>query len=75
MDNYLSTKQAAGIFGVSTRMIQKLVATNQIVAYKVGRCVRIPESSLEDYIQRNRMKGASQDIIPKAPYKPGDKLV
>lgn len=75
MDNYLTTKEAAAVLSVSMRHIQKLVADGQLLACKVGRCLRVSEASMEEYTQRNRVIPAAVPVAPASQYKPGDKLV
>lgn len=75
MDKYLTTQQVADVFGVSKRLIQKLIAAGEISAIKVGRCLRISQSSLEEYAKRNQVRSSSCSGIPRVQYRPGDKLV
>jgi excisionase family DNA binding protein len=75
IERYVTTQEAADVFHVSTRTIQNLVAKREIAVCKVGRCVRIPESSLEDYIRRNMVDKSSRGRTQKFQYTKGDKLV
>lgn len=50
---YLTAKQAAKEFGVSTQMLYKLKRLHT----KVGRLVRFRRADLENYLRRDRLAG------------------
>ncbi len=45
--------EAAEITSVSKNTIYKLVATGQIKSIRLGRAIRIPKKSLEEWIENN----------------------
>lgn len=53
-DRLLSPKEVAGELGVSVWTVYRLVKKGDLVAIRVGRLLRIPESSLEAFIDLNR---------------------
>lgn len=75
MKRYFTAQEAADTLSVSKRLIQKLVANGQLIACKVGRCIRISEESLEEYARRNQVVPAAVPNSPATKYKPGDRLV
>ena len=51
MDRLLSVRDAAEVLGTSERFPRRLIAERRIRFVRVGRHVRIPESSVQEYIQ------------------------
>lgn len=51
MDRLLTVAEAADVLGTSERMPRRLIAERRIRFVRVGRNVRIPESSIEEYIE------------------------
>ena len=47
-------ESAAPILNCSPRMVRKLVETRQLESVKVGALVRIEDSAIEAFIERNR---------------------
>ena len=75
MDNYITISEAAERAHVSTRLIQRLISDGHITAVKFGRCTRISEDSISDYVERQTIRPASRSETPVLRYKPGMKLV
>ncbi len=46
----LTRKEAAAFLGVSLTTVAQLLAEGALGAYRVRRCIRIPQSSLEAYL-------------------------
>ncbi len=50
MEELLSVDQAAEVLGTSARFPRRLIAERRIRFVRLGRLVRIPRSSLEQYV-------------------------
>lgn len=50
-----TTKQVSAELNVSTRTVQRLIRAQKISVVRVGRQLRIPHESLDDYLARNRV--------------------
>lgn len=53
LENYpavLNVEDVAGILGVTSKTVRKLIAQKQIVSVRVGRLIRIPKDRLIDYL-------------------------
>lgn len=48
----VSVREAATALGVSVRLVWRLLATEQLAKVQVGRCVRIPQVSLDEFIAK-----------------------
>jgi excisionase family DNA binding protein len=55
MEKFFTKRQAAEYFQVSQRTIDRLINRLNIPVYKIGRQVRIPESSLKLMMQKVHM--------------------
>jgi excisionase family DNA binding protein len=49
-DRLLTVDQAAELLGTSASFSRRLIADRKIRFVRVGRCVRIPESALAEFI-------------------------
>jgi excisionase family DNA binding protein len=49
----LSVPDVADVLGVSQKKVWSMVYSHEVDAVRIGRSVRIPESSLAELIQRN----------------------
>ncbi|MEM3906744.1 MAG: helix-turn-helix domain-containing protein [Nitrososphaerota archaeon] len=54
-DRLLSPKRVAEGLNVSIWTVYRLIKRGDLVAIRVGRLLRIPESSLEAFIDLNRL--------------------
>ncbi|MEM3448808.1 MAG: helix-turn-helix domain-containing protein [Candidatus Bathyarchaeia archaeon] len=54
-DRLLSPKRVAEELNVSIWTVYRMVRRGDLVAIRVGRLLRIPESSLEAFIDLNRL--------------------
>jgi excisionase family DNA binding protein len=64
----LTVKQAADALAVSPRLVYKLVKSGQLQGVRVGSAVRVEESDLKEYVERNRMEPAAAVLpTPKRP--------
>jgi len=54
-DRLLSPKRVAEELNVSIWTVYRLIKRGDLVAIQVGRLLRIPESSLEAFIDLNRL--------------------
>jgi len=53
--SWLSTREAAGQLGITTRTLYRLIDSGQIPAYKFGRVIRLKESEVEAFVQAARI--------------------
>jgi excisionase family DNA binding protein len=59
-DRLLTVDQAAELLGTSSSFPRRLIAERKIRFVRVGRCVRIPESALTEFITA----GTVQPVTP-----------
>jgi excisionase family DNA binding protein len=52
---FLTIREAAANFHVSTRTVRRWIEDGEIPAYRVGRIVRIARSDLEAFLARHRV--------------------
>lgn len=52
----LTVNEAASRLGMSPRFVYRACATGQIASFKLGRCVRISESALKDYLEAQQKR-------------------
>ena len=43
------------LLGVIQRTVYKLIDTGELVAFKIGRTIRLREQDLEEYLDRSRI--------------------
>ena len=53
----LNYREAADRLGVSERSVWKLVHERDLPAFRIGRAVRIPRASLEEFIESRLHRG------------------
>lgn len=53
--SWLSTKEAAEVLGVTQRTLYRLIDDGQLVAYQIGRVIRVQGEDIESYLQRSRI--------------------
>lgn len=58
-DEWLGTREAAEELGISQRTLYRLIDEGAIVAYQIGRNLRIRRSDLADYLERVRVRPGS----------------
>lgn len=51
---WLSLKQVQLILGIGRTKAYELVATGELPAIKIGRCVRVSRKELDEWIERRR---------------------
>ena len=56
MDRLLSAEEAAEVLGTSVQFPRRLIAQRRIRFVRVGRLVRIPESAIEEYIDKRTVE-------------------
>jgi excisionase family DNA binding protein len=61
-DRLLTVDQAAELLGTSAGFPRRLIAERKIRFVRVGRCVRIPESALAEFVAA----GTVQPVTPWA---------
>lgn len=52
---WLSTSQAAGQLGITTRTLYRLIDSGQLPAYRFGRVIRLKEKEVETFVERSRI--------------------
>jgi excisionase family DNA binding protein len=52
---WLSTSQAAGQLGITTRTLYRLIDSGQLPAYRFGRVIRLKEQEVESFVERSRI--------------------
>jgi excisionase family DNA binding protein len=62
----LTVKQAAETLAVSQKLVRKLLKGGQLQGARVGGAVRVVESGLHDYVERNRT-GPAAAVLPSRP--------
>jgi excisionase family DNA binding protein len=59
----LTYREASDALGVSERTVWSLVASKQLRAARIGRCVRIPRAELERFLsERAGVKSPLRDV-------------
>ena len=53
--SWLSTREAAGQLGITTRTLYRLIDSGQLPAYKFGRVIRLKESEVEAFVEAARI--------------------
>lgn len=49
----LTTSEVADLLHVSLRTVRRLIASNELEAVRIGRCVRVQDSVLQAFIERS----------------------
>lgn len=75
MDKLITIKDTATILGLHERTVRRMIERNELKAYKIGRCVRLKESEIQDYVDGGIIIRTPSVVTAKFSYKPGDKLV
>ena len=58
---WLSTREAAGQLGITTRTLYRLIDSGQLPAYKFGRVIRLKEHEVESFVEGARI-GSSRSV-------------
>jgi excisionase family DNA binding protein len=53
--SWLSTREAAGQLGITTRTLYRLIDSGQLPAYKFGRVIRLKEHEVEAFVEAARI--------------------
>ncbi len=62
---WLSTKEAAGRLGLTTRTVYRLIDDGQIPAYKFGRVIRLQADEVDAFINAARIQpGDLEHLYP-----------
>ena len=56
MDEYLTTKQIARILKVHVITIRRWIQSGKLIAYKIGKELRIKKSDLDSFINKSKVK-------------------
>ncbi|MEY2424717.1 MAG: hypothetical protein QOI61_289 [Actinomycetota bacterium] len=57
--NWLSTKECCGRLGVTVRTLYRFIDEGQLVAYQMGRVIRVQEPDLEKFVASRRIEPGS----------------
>ena len=68
-DRLLSPKEAAEELGVSVWTVYRLIYRGDLTAIKVGRLLKIPESSIEAYLDLRRVRPKEQGLLMAIEYE------
>lgn len=60
MSQLLTIKEVAARLNVSTRTIERLHESNQMAFIKIGKCVRMREEHLENWLDKKTVKTKKQ---------------
>lgn len=52
---WLSTREAAGELGITTRTLYRLIDSGQVPAYKFGRVIRLKADEVDAFVERSRI--------------------
>lgn len=55
-DPLLTTDDVAKQLSVSPRHVRRLIASGELEVVHIGRCIRVPPTSLDSLIERNRSR-------------------
>ncbi len=64
MELYTRPKAAAAMLDVSIKLVYRLIASGELRAVRVGRCVRILTESLQEFLRRNETGAAKPPPAP-----------
>ena len=72
-NDWLSTKTAAEELGVTLRTLYRLIDGGELIAYKIGRVIRLRRNDLDAYIDSTRLKpGELKHLYPTSGSREGD---
>jgi excisionase family DNA binding protein len=60
VEKCLRKREVAEALGISERNVERLIAAGQLVKIKIGKCTRIPISSVVAFVDRRLAKGAGR---------------
>lgn len=55
-ETYYSTKRVAKILDVKTITIRRWIQAGKLIAYKIGKELRIKKSDLDKFLEENKVK-------------------
>jgi excisionase family DNA binding protein len=62
---WMSTKQASEALGVTLRTLYRLIDEGQLIAYKIGRVIRLKPGDIDTFVDGARVKpGDLQHLYP-----------
>ncbi len=57
--NWLSTKECCSRLGVTVRTLYRFIDEGQLVAYQMGRVIRVQESDLQKFVESRKIEPGS----------------
>ena len=62
---WLSTQQAADHLGITTRTLYRLIDGGDLVAFKIGRVIRLKQTDVEKFIDASKVQpGTLKHLYP-----------
>lgn len=62
---WLSTAEAAKQLGITSRTLYRLIDEGHLVAYRIGRVIRLQEADVEAFIEASRIQpGTLEHLYP-----------
>ncbi|MEM6468181.1 MAG: helix-turn-helix domain-containing protein [Planctomycetota bacterium] len=63
----MTVRQVAARLAVSSSMVYSLIASGTLATHRVGRCIRVSEKQIVDYLQSCQHEDAASADRPKPP--------
>lgn len=64
---WLNTKAAAGQIGITLRALYRLIDEGQLVAYKIGRVIRLKQKDVDSYLESAQIEpGTLKHLYPES---------
>lgn len=57
---WLTSSQAARQLGITTNTLYRLIDTQQIPAYRFGRCIRLKKVDVTEFVEQSRIQPTKQ---------------
>lgn len=73
MIEWLSTKEAAGRLGITTRTLYRLIDEGSIPAYRIGRVLRLQATDIDAFVDASRVEPGQLGHLYTEPARGGEK--
>lgn len=68
---WLSTPEAAGRLGITTRTLYRFLDEGQLPGYRFGRVIRLQAKDVDEFIEHSRIEpGSLEHLYPEPVPKP-----
>lgn len=65
-DDWLSTREAADLLGITTRTLYRFVDEGELPAYRMGRVIRLKRPEVLGFIESHRVEpGSLRHLYPE----------